>query len=105
VELSDFPGGDLVAKGVNDLASEQESAEALLVAIGATRLRRAGVEVPAGADMIQSPEHRLYGPLEGRDEAAAHGRCNALVRRLVSSGQATEHAAPRRSGAKQGFSS
>jgi hypothetical protein len=95
VELSDFPGGDLVAKGLSDLASEQESAEAFLVAMGRARLRRAGVEVPEGADDIQVPEHRLYELLELESEASAHGRYNALLRRLVSFERAVEHAASR----------
>jgi hypothetical protein len=95
VELSDFPGGDLVAKGLSDLASEQESAEAFLVAVGRARLRRAGVAVPAGADGIQIPEHRLYELLEAQGEASAHGRYNALLRRLVSFERAVEHAASR----------
>ena len=95
MDLSDFPGGDLVAKGLRDLATEQETAEALLVATGRARLRRAGIEVPAGADAIESPEHRLYELLEARDEGTAHGRYNALVRRLVSFERAAEHAASR----------
>jgi hypothetical protein len=95
VELSDLPGGDLVAKGLSDLASGRRSAEALLVAIGAARPRRAGVDVPAAADLIQSPEHGLYDLLEARNEATAHGRYNALIRRLVSFESAAEHAASR----------
>lgn len=95
MDLSGFPGGDLVAKGLSDLASEQESAEAFLVALGRDRLRRAGVEVPPGADDIEVPEHRLYELLESQNEASAHGRYNALVRRLVSFERAVEHAASR----------
>jgi hypothetical protein len=32
----------------------------------------------------ENPEHRLYDLLRERDPDAAHGRYNALVRRLVS---------------------
>lgn len=95
MDLRDFPGGDLVAKGLSDLASERESTEAFLVAIGRARLRRVGVQVPAGADDIEVPEHRLYELLEVQSEASAHGRYNALVRRLVSFERAVEHAASR----------
>jgi hypothetical protein len=53
----------------------------LLVSIGAPRLRQAGIEV---AEPLASPEHRLYARLAAEDPDAAHGRYNALVRRLVS---------------------
>ena len=79
---SAFPGGDLIERGLADLAEGRESAESLLVSIGAPRLRSAGVVFPRTP--IGEPEHRLYDLLclEGSD--AAHGRYNALVRRLVS---------------------
>jgi hypothetical protein len=54
----------------------------LLVAIGAPRLRALGVDVPVHG--VGSPEHRLYELLARDDPDAAHGRYNALVRRLVS---------------------
>ena len=93
MKLDRLPGGDLVAKGLGDLAAGRETAEALLVAVGAARLRRGGIDVPAAADVIDSPEHRLYELLETEGNAAAHGRYNALVRRLVSFEHAVEHAA------------
>lgn len=95
MKLENLPGGDLVAKGLRDLVDGRETPEAFLVAVGAARLRRAGVDVPAGADAIDSPEHRLYELLEAHYESAAHGRYNALVRRLVSFERAAEHAASR----------
>ena len=76
-----LPGGDLVRKGIADLEHGVESHEALLVSIGAPRLREAGIEVP---QPLESPEHRLYGLLAAEDAGSAHGRYNALVRRLVS---------------------
>lgn len=78
----DLPGGDLVVAGLRDLSSGIESPEALLVASFAPRLLRLGVPVPTHA--IPEPEHRLYGILAERHGDAAHGRYNALVRRLVS---------------------
>ena len=77
-----LPGGDLVAAGLEDLAHGRETVEALLVAVGAPRLRNAGIDVPPHG--IEAPEHRLYQQLEIADEASAHGRYNALIRRLVS---------------------
>jgi hypothetical protein len=76
-----LPGADLVSDGLQDLAAGAESASALLVSIGAPRLRRLGVDVP---QPIAEPEHRLYLLLASADSDSAHARYNALVRRLVS---------------------
>lgn len=76
-----LPAGDLVERGLRDLASGIESVPALLVSIGAPRLARLGVPV---RDPIPSPERRLYEFLSAADPDAAHSRYNALVRRLVS---------------------
>ena len=85
--MSDRPGADLVEKGLDDLAAGVESAEALLVAIGAPRLRRLGYDVPAVYD---APEKRLYVRLAAEGDDAAHSRYNALIRRLVSFERAAE---------------
>lgn len=70
-------------KGLRDLEAGTESIEALLVRIGASKLRSFGLTVPAGAAGV-APEHRLYARLEDTYGLAAHSRHNALVRRLVS---------------------
>jgi hypothetical protein len=76
-----LPGGDLVEEGLRDLRAGVESAPALLVAAFAERLRRDGVAVPDHA--IAEPEHRLYLLLAREDPDSAHGRYNALIRRMV----------------------
>jgi hypothetical protein len=81
VEYSHLPGGDLVAKGLEDLATSTETLEALLVSIGAPRLRRNGVAVPTP---LADPEHRLYLLLAREGSDSAHSRYNALLRRLTS---------------------
>jgi hypothetical protein len=75
------PGADLVERGLRDLDAQVESIEALLVSIGAPRLRQLGVPVE---HPIPEPEDRLYRLLQDRHGDAAHSRYNALVRRLVS---------------------
>ena len=70
-----FPGGD-------------ESVEALLVSIGAPRLRRIGLPVPEGA--FPTPEHRLYLKLAESDSDSAHSRYNALLGSLSSFANAAE---------------
>lgn len=58
--------------------------EALLVVIGARRLRRAGVPVPDVPGVPDQPELALYEAVARRHPTDAHSRYNALVRRLVS---------------------
>lgn len=58
MDLTAFPGGDLVQEGLADLARGVETIPALLVLIGAPRLRRLGLAVPKTD--IPIPEHRLY---------------------------------------------
>jgi hypothetical protein len=76
-----LPGAELVERGLSDLDAGVESIESLLVSVGAPRLRALGFAV---REPFPSPEHRLYQLLHARHGDAAHGRYNALVRRLVS---------------------
>ena len=81
--LSSLPGADLVLKGLQDLDRGEESVHALLVLIGAPKLRSLGVAVPIREHAVP-PEHRLYAQLGAQDADSAHSRYNALVGRLVS---------------------
>ena len=81
VDLDALPGGSLVQRGVFDLGARRETAESLLVSIGAPRLREIGIELPK---VIADPEHKLYLLLADDKGDAAHSAYNALVRRLVS---------------------
>lgn len=76
-----LPGADLIEAGLKDLARSVESVPALLVAIGAPRLRQLGMAIP---ETPRDPEHRLYALLARDDPDSAHSRYNALIRRLVS---------------------
>lgn len=79
--MATLPGYELIRQGLEDLDAARESAEALLVSIGAPRLRLAGLDVQAP---ITSPEHKLYRMLAREKGNAAHSAYNALIRRLVS---------------------
>jgi len=79
--ITALPGGDLVEQGLADLRDSVDSVEALLVSVGEPRLTSLGLDVPAPLD---DPEHRLYELLAVEDPDTAHGRYNALIRRLVS---------------------
>jgi hypothetical protein len=81
------PGAELVVAGLRDLAERRETTEALLVSVGATRLREIGFDVPP---VEPAPEHRLYDHLVEREGRNAHSAYNALIRRLVSFERAME---------------
>jgi hypothetical protein len=76
-----LPGEELVRQGLTDMASGRHTEAALLVSIGAPRLRRLGLHIPVA---LSDPEHRLYARLIEGGPDAAHSRYNALLRRLVS---------------------
>jgi hypothetical protein len=78
---------ELVRQGIDDLGRGVESVEALLVSIGAPRLRRLGFVVP---EPSATPEERLYELLRFQHGDATHSRYNALIRRLVSFERAAE---------------
>ena len=83
----ELPGQDLVETGVADLRRGAETVEALLVSVASRRLTAVGVDVPAP---LASPEIRLYELLRSEHGDDAHGRYNALLRRLVSFERAAE---------------
>jgi hypothetical protein len=86
VRLTDLPGGELIAAGLDDLRRGRESVAALLVDRGPQAppagIRRTG--------SFHDPERRLYALLAEEDSDSAHGRYNALMRRLVSFERAAE---------------
>lgn len=85
--FQDLPGGDFVAAGLADLSRGEPTAAAMLVSIGAPRLRRLGIELSAP---FPNPEARLYELLSKEGQDSAHSRYNALIRRLVSYERAAE---------------
>jgi hypothetical protein len=87
-EIDDaLPGADLIREGLRDLDAGIESIPALLVLVGAPRLRRLGLDVP---DTPFFPEDHLYERLAAEHGDAAHSRYNALIRTLVSFERAAE---------------
>ena len=81
MDQTGLPGADLIHAGLVDLAAGAVTTESLLVSIAAPRLRSLGFEFGAP---IADAELRLYALLSARFGSAAHGRYNALVRRVVS---------------------
>lgn len=79
--LAHLPGAELIEKGLVDLEAGMVTIESLLVSLAAPGLRDVGCSIGTG---IPNAELQLYGLLAARDGDAAHGRYNALVRRVVS---------------------
>ena len=88
MSFESLPGNEYILAGIEDLNRNIESVAALLVSIGAPRLRRIGLPVPIR--VLPDPEHRLYERLLCEDPDGAHSRYNALIRRLVSFERAAE---------------
>lgn len=86
----DLPGADLVASGIEALRRGELTVEALLVAVGARRLRAAGLEIPAPPELPDAPELLLYAAVGAAHPCDAHSRYNSLIRRLVSFERALE---------------
>ena len=82
-----LPGGSLVRQGLLDLAEGRPTRGALLVSIGAPRLRKLGLPVP---EIDPQPSHALYTLLAESEPDSAHSRYNALIRILVSFERAAE---------------
>ncbi len=83
-----FPGSELIETGIEDLQKGAETIPALLVSVGAFRLRRLGLPVPERT--LSSPEIHLYLKLQESDPDSAHSRYNALIRTLTSFERAAE---------------
>lgn len=83
-----LPANDLVSTGILDLQNGRETIAALLVAVGAPKLRKLGMKLPT--TLPSNPEHRLYDLLSLDGIDSAHSRYNALIRKLVSFQRAME---------------
>lgn len=92
--MKDFPGFELVAAGRADLAAGRDTPEASALRMASGRLAGIGIEIPA-ADSASPASHHLYDLLSQVDQDAAHGRFNAISRRLVSFLHAAERAQAR----------
>ena len=86
----DLPGADLVARGIQALRSGETTVEALLVSVGAPRLRAAGLDIPPAPPLPHAPEVSLYLAIGADHPTDTHSRYNALIRRLVSFERALE---------------
>lgn len=67
-DLAQLPAADRIERGLRALARGEESADALLVAIAASRLREIGFELPDRTHLPRDPELALYRALGSTSE-------------------------------------
>ena len=84
-EALGLPGGDLVDRGLADLAADETTVESLLISLAAARLRREGVPI---SSVHSDPEQRLYDLISQDAGDLAHARYNAYLRQIVSFSEA-----------------
>jgi hypothetical protein len=83
MSLDELPGAELILPGLNDLyKGEAYTVGSLLVAIAATRLTEAGLDVPE-EHLALEPELTLYARLQNEQDDA-YLYYNALLSRLNS---------------------
>jgi hypothetical protein len=83
MNLIELPGADLILPGLNDLHNgNNNTIGSLLVAIAATRLTEAGLDVPRER-LAPEPELTLYARLQDEREDA-YSYYNALLSSLNS---------------------
>lgn len=87
-DFAGLPAEALIRQGLADLAAGRESIGALLVQIGAPRLRLLNVPLPAECDA--DADRRLYRLLTTSHDREAHSQYNSLLRELVGFERALE---------------
>ena len=102
MNLNELPGSEIILPGLSDLHSgESSTIGALLVAIAATRLTKAGLNIPK--DHLE-PELTLYARLQDEQDDAypyynallnrLNSFCNALELTVINIGPSKEITAP-----------
>lgn len=89
-DLTGLPEEEIIQRGLADLRDSHESVESLMVQIGASRMREAGLDVPRFSPPKVDAEIRLYTLLSSLHGANAYAQYNALLRRLISFESALE---------------
>ena len=83
MNLEELPGAEFILPGVDDLYNgKTNTVGALLIAIAATRLTKAGLDFPSYS-LAKEPELALYALLQD-ERSNAYSYYNALLRRLTS---------------------
>ncbi|MDA0321613.1 MAG: hypothetical protein O2923_02695 [Verrucomicrobia bacterium] len=89
----DLPGADLIQQGIEDLAAGAESIPAMMVAIGAHRIKERLPELRTD-NLPHRPERILYRMLRDEHPREAYSQYNAYLRRLSRFCRALESRRP-----------
>jgi hypothetical protein len=92
--LIELPGGDLIMRGIEELASGDTGEYGLLVLVASMRLRDLGLKLPQRDDIVRPVNLQLYELLEDAYGVGAYSRYNAMLRSLSSFIHALERAVP-----------
>ena len=87
-EISRFPGGERMLRGLQDWRSGHITVDSCLVAVAFGKFRNAGLV--SGEAPFDQAELVLYNLLR-KEGGNAYGRYNSLIRELVSFGRALAH--------------
>lgn len=87
--ISNLPGAERVAQGLEDLRDNRHTIQACLVRIARPRLAKAGLMEPSPQHDILAELH-LYQLLASKGNQA-HSHYNALIRELISFEHALDH--------------
>jgi len=82
--LIELPGGDLILRGIEELASGDTGEYGLLVLVASTRLGDLGLKLPIRDDIVRPVNLQLYELLQCSYGTGAYSRYNALLRSLSS---------------------
>ncbi|MCH1506851.1 MAG: hypothetical protein L7V86_24960 [Verrucomicrobiales bacterium] len=83
-KITEYPGGYLIAEGIDDYAVGKRTIPACLVAIAASTLRQIGLPISdSPSHIISEPEHQLYELLR-LESGDAYSQYNAFLRQLTS---------------------
>lgn len=93
--LIDLPGGDLILRGISELASGDTGEYGLLVLVASMRLSELGLKLPKRDDIVRPVNLLLYELLQRTYGTGAYSRYNALLRTLSSFIQTLERAVAR----------
>lgn len=96
LDLSDLPGVEHLAPGIEDAAAGRITIASCLVAMARPRLTHYGFLPPDWRPPMVEAEHALYRLL-GAEAGDPYSRYNALLRRWVSFQHALDHRATRAS--------
>jgi hypothetical protein len=83
-DLATFPGGDIMARGLADLAVGKLSEDALAVLVASPRLTFLGVDIPTVTNAPTACEHALYEAIEERMPTGAHAAYKTVIDRIDS---------------------